>query len=158
MSVKLPSVAARIGHWLADNPDGGTQGVIIKAAVPEQSRQAVAAALTMMVRTRKATASGGRPRTYTSGPLAGVDRRLKHHRDTLIPPMRSPLLTQIFAADIKLPSGKPDVTADVAAFLKRGGRIEKLPMGASAAPLIGGGHAAVNEYTWRKAMQADIPN
>lgn len=37
-------------------------------------------------------------------------------------------------------------------FLARGGRIERLPQGASATPMTGG-HAALNEATWRDRQE-----
>lgn len=146
------SVAHRIGLWLAANPAGGTQRDIINGCVADQSRQAVASALRTMVATRKAVASGGtRYRIYTAGPDALVDRRFKHQRDTPKPAAAPPaLLQQIVSADIKLPPRKKDVSADIAAFLRAGGRIERLPDGASANPLTHCGHRAVNEATWRE--------
>lgn len=166
-----PSLGMRIARWLVDNPAGGGLRDIL-AAMPEGTkRPVVASSLATLIRADKARATkrpGERYQHYTAGPYALTDRRRKENQTLAAPAkparkpkvkrekpakMTRPLSTVTVPAPIKLPARTAqadDVSADVKAFLKAGGRIQKLPIGASANPLTHCGHRAVNDATWRE--------
>lgn len=166
-----PSLGMRIARWLVDNPAGGGLRDIL-AAMPEGTkRPVVASSLATLIRADKARATkrpGERYQHYTAGPYALTDRRRKENQTLAAPAkparkpkvkrekpakMTRPLSTVTVPAPIKLPARTAqadDVSADVKAFLKAGGRIQRLPIGASANPLTHCGHRAVNEATWRE--------
>lgn len=180
--MKTVTRATQILYLIAEHP--GLNNAEIFASIshsePDVSRKTVNATVHHLLRTGKAWSTGIRyDRRFFIDRDGLIDRRTQKRapkpRHTAkkrpvvapalaaapdTPPKTARKPTRPVRQTATGPMDSADIARDIARFKRQGGRIEKLPMGASATPLVGvgGGHAAVNEYTWRKAMHADIPN
>ncbi len=120
-----------------------------------------------LVATGKARRTGGgRAAVFHRTDLTGHDGRGKGKRGGTSPKVKATPLRKVrqaapakppapspwaFGGKTRGPGGAPE-RETVEEFLARGGRIERLPQGASATPMTGG-HAALNEATWRDRQE-----
>ena len=187
--MSAPTRSAKILYLIAEHPGLNNAEIFaaISRSEPDVSRKTVNATVHYLLRAGKAWSTGTRHDRRSFLESDGlVDRRTKKRATrppqtakrrpvalpapetvpaaTAAPPKTAQKTAQKPTRPVRQTATGPldsaDIARDIARFKRQGGRIEKLPMGASATPLtgVGVGHAAVNEYTWRKAMHADIPN
>lgn len=169
----------RILAWLIANPAGGKFRELLEAIEPDCKRTIFAAQVQQLCRVKKIVATGApRHQVYTAGPKALIDGRTaanaakKGKRRTAKPVGRaaSPgaAAPQSSGRPADATTAKPRMRMDTIArrrlapagirrgtaetvdqFIARGGRVERLAMGAVSQPLTYIGHRAVNEASWR---------